>query len=402
MSFDNFNLNKEILKQVEKLGYQDPTPIQEQTIPIILEGKDLMGLAQTGTGKTAAFVLPILHRLIENTKRGLPRALIIAPTRELVEQINANINTFGRSSGIRSLTIYGGVSGYKQAMSLRRGVDIIVACPGRLLDHINQRTINLAQIETLVLDEADQMFDMGFLPSLKKIITYLPKQRQNLMFSATMPQAVNHLAEEILNNPSVIKINHEKSLKNISHIVFPVKKHLKTNLLIEILKETDSDSVLIFTKTKHKASHLHEKLQKNGYPTTSLQGNLSQAKRKTAIEGFRRGDYKIMVATDIAARGIDIAQISHVINYDTPDTPEAYIHRTGRTGRAMNKGIAFSLVTNEDKSFFSIIERKIGTELKSRLINNFNYNAKIENFDHEKSTNSNRRRFSNKRYARSY
>ncbi|MFA5879794.1 MAG: DEAD/DEAH box helicase [Candidatus Margulisiibacteriota bacterium] len=372
MSFKKFNFLPEIMSQIEAIGYQKPTPIQEQTIPAILNGQDVMGLAQTGTGKTAAFVLPILERLIKG-KPGKIRTLIITPTRELAEQINNEIIKFAKKTNLRSLTVYGGVSSHNQKMSLKQGIDILVACPGRLLDHINQRNIDLSGLETLVFDEADNMFDMGFLPAIKKILTYVPAKRQTLLFSATMPADINNLANRILTKPKTVKVDHEIPLDIISHVVFPVEQHLKTNLLIEILKGTSSKSIIIFTRTKHQAKNLGLKLQKTGYKAVSLQGNLSQNQRQNALDGFRNGHYKIMVATDIAARGIDVSQISHVINYDTPDTTEAYTHRTGRTGRGSNKGEAFSLVTSSDRNFFYRLECKMGTKIPSRVIDGFDY-----------------------------
>jgi len=373
MGFKTFNFSREITSQIEAMGYENPTPIQAQAIPVIMEGKDVMGLAQTGTGKTAAFVLPLLERLLVKRSTRI-RALIIAPTRELVEQINNEIRKLGKNTGIRSLPIYGGVNHFKQVMGLRRGVDILVACPGRLLDHIEQRNINLSGLETLILDEADYMFDMGFLPGIKKILSNLPTNRQTLMFSATMPLDIQRLANEILRNPEKIELNHTEPLDTISHVMFPVEHHLKTNLLVEILRGTDTKSVIVFTRTKHRAENLGEKLQRSGFDAVALQGNLSQKQRQIALDGFRNGSYKIMVATDIAARGIDVSKISHVINYDIPDTTEAYTHRTGRTGRATCTGEAFSLVTREDHHFINTLERKIGTKIQSRTINGFDYN----------------------------
>ena len=373
MGFKTFNFSREITSQIEAMGYENPTPIQAQAIPVIMEGKDVMGLAQTGTGKTAAFVLPLLERLLVKRSTRI-RALIIAPTRELVEQINNEIRKLGKNTGIRSLPIYGGVNHFKQVMGLRRGVDILVACPGRLLDHIEQRNINLSGLETLILDEADYMFDMGFLPGIKKILSNLPTNRQTLMFSATMPLDIQRLANEILRNPEKIELNHTEPLDTISHVMFPVEHHLKTNLLVEILRGTDTKSVIVFTRTKHRAENLGEKLQRSGFDAVALQGNLSQKQRQIALDGFRNGSYKIMVATDIAARGIDVSKISHVINYDIPDITEAYTHRTGRTGRATCTGEAFSLVTREDHHFINTLERKIGTKIQSRTINGFDYN----------------------------
>ncbi|HAR64089.1 MAG TPA: RNA helicase [Candidatus Margulisbacteria bacterium] len=374
MSFEKFNLAQGIMAQVEALGYTVPTPIQQQAIPLVLEGRDVMGLAQTGTGKTAAFALPLLQRLLPG-KRGQVRALIIAPTRELAEQINTAIKVFAKQTDLRTLAVYGGVSTYHQIAALRRGVDILVACPGRLLDHLEQRTVDLSHVETLVLDEADHMFDMGFLPTIRKILRYVKDSRQTLLFSATMPSDIRRLANDVLNNPSHIQIDHEAPVDNISHALFPVEQHLKTSLLLEILKSTATKSVLVFTRTKHRAKSLGQKLQQSGFSAISLQGNLSQNKRQAALDGFRSGSFQILVATDIAARGIDVSQISHVINYDIPDTPEAYTHRIGRTGRATRSGEAFTFVTKEERSIVYELERNVGAELICRTIQGFDYNA---------------------------
>lgn len=374
MSFKSYSFSPEIMSQIEAKGYHKPTPIQEKAIPVVLEGHDVMGLAQTGTGKTAAFALPMLQRLLPG-KNGTLRGLIIAPTRELAEQINETIVAFSGKIGLRSLTVYGGVGMNPQVRALERGVDIVVACPGRLLDHIRQRTINLSKIEVLVLDEADHMFDMGFLPNIKEIIRFLPTQKQTLFFSATMPPDIRSLANAMLRNPTLIEINHAKPLDAITHTLFPVDTHLKTKLLLAILKSTRTQSVLIFTKTKHRAKSLDSKLQKMGFKAASLQGNLSQNRRQAALDGFRDGTFDVMVATDIAARGIDVSRVSHVINYDLPDTFEAYTHRTGRTGRAERTGDAFNLVSSEDSEMLRIIERKLGSPLHSRILEGFDYAA---------------------------
>ncbi|MDD4526667.1 MAG: DEAD/DEAH box helicase [Candidatus Margulisbacteria bacterium] len=373
MKFEEFNLNPMILSELVKKGYESPTPIQEQTIPIILQGKDVMGLAQTGTGKTAAFALPILHRIAQSNVKGKVRALIIAPTRELVEQINDAIIEFGKRLGISSMVIYGGVGYAKQEAQLKKGVDIIVACPGRLLDHLDSRKIDLYHLETLVLDEADHMFDMGFLPTIRKILKFASQRKQTLLFSATMPSDIQALASETLNNPVKVAIKVHEKLSTINHAIYPVPQHLKTGLLFELIKQTDAKSILIFTRTKHRAKDLDKKLQQKGYKATSLQGNLSQNRRQEALEGFRKGTYQIMVATDIAARGIDVSLVSHVINYDIPGTPEAYTHRIGRTGRAERTGDAFTFVSDEDMSMVKLIERKLGETIERKKVETFNY-----------------------------
>jgi ATP-dependent RNA helicase RhlE len=372
MSFSSFKLHPKIAAGVEALGYKTPTPIQIQAIPPVLAGKDVMGLAQTGTGKTAAFVLPILERLLPGP-RGRVRTLIIAPTRELAEQIHVAIGELGRNTHLRSCTIYGGVGVNPQIQKLRAGVDIVVACPGRLLDHLNQRTINLAGLEVLVLDEADRMFDMGFLPDVRRIIKQLPHQRQTLMFSATMPDDIRRLTDEVLRDPVTVKIGHTAPANTVSHALYPVEQHLKTALLMELLKHTDTESILIFTRTKYRAKRIGQQLEKAGYKAASLQGNLSQNKRQDALDGFRDGSYQILVATDIAARGIDVLSISHVINYDMPDTTDAYTHRIGRTGRAAKTGDAFTFVSREDEPLVKSIERVLGKKIERRILKTFDY-----------------------------
>ncbi len=372
MGFNSFKLHPKIMTGVRALGYTTPTPIQLQAIPPVLEGKDVMGLAQTGTGKTAAFVLPILERLLPGP-RGKVRSLIIAPTRELAEQIHVAIVALGRDTKLRSCTIYGGVGFNPQVQKLRDGVDIVVACPGRLLDHIGQRTITLSHLEVLVLDEADRMFDMGFLPDIRKIIKQLPAKRQNLLFSATMPDDIRKLAHEVLHHPVTVQVGHAAPANTVSHALYPVEQHLKTGLLMELLKHTDTESILIFTRTKHRAKRIGQQLEKAGYKAASLQGNLSQNKRQAALDGFRSGKYQILVATDIAARGIDVSSISHVINYDIPDTTDAYTHRIGRTGRAAKTGDAFTFVTREDEPLVRSIERVLGAKIERRTLKDFDY-----------------------------
>lgn len=372
--FKEFNFRPDVAAGIEAAGYTKPTPIQAEAIPTVMKGRDVMGLAQTGTGKTAAFGLPILNRLAEG-RRGQVRALIIAPTRELAEQIHESIELLGKKTGLRSLTIYGGVNMNPQINGLKRGADIVVACPGRLLDHIGQGTINLSRLEVLVLDEADHMFDMGFLPDIKRILKGLPANRQTLLFSATMPPEIKKLANEVLRDPETIQVDNTTAAVTVTHALYPVAQHLKTKLLMELLHHTDTESVLIFTRTKHRAKRLGEQLEKAGYTATSLQGNLSQNRRQAALNGFRDGTFQILVATDIAARGIDVSQISHVINYDIPDTPEAYVHRIGRTGRAARTGDAFTLVSSEDNAMVRTIEGKLGRLLERKKVEGFEYGA---------------------------
>ncbi len=372
MSFENFGFHHEIMAGINASSYVSPTPIQAQAIPPVLEGRDVLGLAQTGTGKTAAFALPILQRLRQGERRRV-RALVLVPTRELAAQIHAAVRTLGKKTQVSSMTIYGGVSIRPQIELLRRGVEVVVACPGRLLDHIAQGTINLAHVEVLVLDEADQLFDMGFLPDIRRILRHIPRKRQTLLFGATMPDEIRILAREILVDPLTVQVGKTAPAITVSHAIYPVAQHLKTRLLVELLRQTQAGSVLVFTRTKHRAKQLGEKLLKAGYQATSLQGNLSQNRRQEAMDGFRDGSYRILAATDIAARGIDVSQISHVINYDIPDTAEGYIHRIGRTGRASRRGDAITLVTPEDDGMVRVIERLLSKPLERRTLTDFDY-----------------------------
>ncbi len=372
MNFQLFKLHPDVASGVAAAGFVTPTPIQKEAIPAITSGKDIMGIAQTGTGKTAAFVLPILHRLMQGP-RGRLRALIIAPTRELAEQTHQAIRTLGRRTGLRSTTVYGGVGISPQMSALKRGVDIVVSCPGRLLDHINRRSVDLSRLEVLVIDEADQMFDMGFFPDIRRILSHLPRRRQTLLFSATMPSEIRRLAKEILDRPVTVQIGMSAPVKTVSHALYPVPSHLKTALLMKILPAAGNGSVLVFTRTKHRAKRLGEQLARAGYRATALQGNLSQVKRQAAMDGFRNGRFKVLVATDIAARGIDVSRVTHVINYDVPATPDAYIHRIGRTGRAEHTGDAFTFITDSDTVMVRAIDQVIGSRVERRTLADFNY-----------------------------
>jgi ATP-dependent RNA helicase RhlE len=354
------------------LGYTIPTPIQAQAIPPILQGRDIIGLAQTGTGKTAAFVLPILESL-RSGPRGCVRALIISPTRELAEQTCEVINGLGSRTGLKSSAIYGGVNMYQQTRNLRIGVEIVVACPGRLLDHLRKRTISLSALEILVIDEADRMFDMGFLPDIRSILQCILHKRQTLLFSATMPDDIRRLAREILHDPVTVQIGRTLPAKTVSHVLYPVQQHLKTALLKEILNGTQTESVLVFTRTKHRAERVAQQLVRDGYRVTSLQGNLSQNQRQAALTGFRNGSIKILVATDIAARGIDVLRISHVINYDMPKSTDDYIHRIGRTGRVEKNGDALTFVTNADADKIRSLERLLNAPLERMTLQGFDY-----------------------------
>jgi ATP-dependent RNA helicase RhlE len=372
MEFDTFDFHPQVAAGVTAARYITPTPIQAQAIPLVMQGHDIVGLAQTGTGKTAAFVLPILHRLMRGRRRHV-RTLVIAPTRELAEQIHDAIGTLGRRTGLKSVTVYGGVGFNPQGDKLRRGAEIVVACPGRLLDHINHGSIDLSHLEVLVLDESDRMFDMGFLPDIRKILKHVPAKRQTLLFSATMPGDILHLAQEVLKAPVTVQVNTIGPASSVSHMLYPVEPHLKTALLLELLRQTDIESVLVVTRTKHRAKLLGEQLEKAGYQAASLQGNLSQARRQAVMNGFRNGTFQILVATDVAARGIDVSQISHVINYDMLDTADAYTHRIGRTGRNAKTGDAFTFITSEDEAMVRSIEHVLRTKIKRYTLRGFDY-----------------------------
>jgi len=372
MNFETLNIHPKIMAGVHDLGYTELTPIQEQAIPPALAGKDIIGLAQTGTGKTAAFVLPILQHLMQNPVRHIG-ACIITPTRELAEQINDSINALGKHAGIKSCSIYGGTGIEAQIRELRRGTNIIVACPGRLLDHLWRGSIDLSHLEILVLDEADRMLDMGFLPDVKKILKCLMNRRQTLLFSATMSDDIRKLTKEILHDPVTVQIGQTAPAVTVSHALYPVQQHLKTALLQQLLPKLESNSVLIFTRTKHRTERLAKSLKERGLRTASLQGDLSQGQRQAALDGFRKGTIKILVATDIMSRGIDILSISHVINFDMPATTEDYIHRIGRTGRVNNTGEAITFVTDEDTALVNSIERILKKKIERRTEAGFDY-----------------------------
>ncbi len=372
MNFKSFNLHPHIEAGIEAMGYTIPTPIQIQCIPSVLQNRDVMGMAQTGTGKTAAFVLPILQRLLDGNRKRI-QCLIIAPTRELAEQIHDHIRQLGRHTKLKSVTVYGGVEKHLQIRKLRDGVEIVVACPGRLLDLMNQGVIDLSRLKVLVLDEADRMFDMGFLPDVKEILKRLPSQRQTMLFSATMPNDIRELAREVLRNPVTVQVGKNVPVSTVSHAIYTVEPHLKAALLMRILDRTKTQSVLIFTRTKDRATRLARQMKKAGFVAASLQGDLPQNKRQEALNGFRDGKYQILVATDIAARGIDVSRISHVINYDMPDTVDAYTHRIGRTGRAAKTGDAFTFVTYKDRAFVWDIERALGEKIERRTLGDFDY-----------------------------
>jgi len=374
LKFEQFSLDPRLMAGIRNAGYQVPTPIQEAAIPAALRGRDLIGTAQTGTGKTAAFVLPILNRLLKGGRK-TARALIVTPTRELAEQNHEVIRVLASGTGLRSATIYGGVSAAPQVKALKEGTEILVACPGRLLDLMNQRIARLDHVEVLVLDEADRMFDMGFLPDVRRIVKAIPTQRQTMLFSATFPPEVEQLAAQTLQQPQRIAMGLVRPAHTVSHALYPVPAHLKAGLLLALLRQTETESVLIFTLTKFRAQKLAQQIERAGHKVTSLHSNRTQGQRQSALRGFRSGHHQIMVATDIAARGLDVESISHVINYDMPDTADAYIHRIGRTGRAEKLGDAFTLVTPDDNEMIRTLERIMGAPLERRSLPDFDYSV---------------------------
>jgi len=376
VNFEQFSLDPRIHAGIKAAGYTTPTPIQQQAIPVVLEGRDILGLAQTGTGKTAAFMLPILQRLTKGPLRKV-RALIVAPTRELAEQIAQTSITLSQRMKVSTVTVYGGVGKTPQINALRRGAEIVVACPGRLLDLIGEGQIDLSSVEVLVLDEADHMCDMGFLPDIRRILKHVPAQRQTLFFSATMPDDIRILASDILTDPVTVQIGMIAPAKTVAHALYPVPDGLKTRLLLTMLQQTPTDRVLIFTRTKRRARSLAETLERSGYRVSALQGNMAQNRRQEAINGFRGGAYDILVATDIAARGIDVAAVSHVINYDMPDTVDAYTHRIGRTGRAQLTGEAFTFTAQDDEPMVRAIEKVLGYRVERRRVEGFDYGGAL-------------------------
>ena len=372
--FESLNLHPNLLKGIHDLGFLRPTPIQAQAIPPILAGRDVIGCAQTGTGKTAAFVLPILHQLLHGKSRGHVRALIVAPTRELALQSMDHLKSLSRYVPLRGVAIFGGIPMEPQIKALAHGVDIISATPGRLLDHIYAGRIDFVDLHVLVLDEADRMLDMGFLPDIQKILKLLPAKRQNLVFSATMPTEILSLVHEILHHPITIQIGQRSApAVGIRHAVYPVPRHLKTDLLVELLRGQGMTSVLVFTRTKHYASRLAVTLERRGFKVSVLHGDRSQSQRLRALDQFRRGRNQIMVATDIAARGIDIEDISHVINFDMPNTPDDYVHRIGRTARAEATGDAFTLADRDEEPMITEIEKRLKRTLPRVTLPQFDY-----------------------------
>jgi ATP-dependent RNA helicase RhlE len=365
--FAQFNFDPRLRRGIRAAGFEEPRPVQVEAVPAALQGRDVLGLAQTGTGKTAAFAMPAIERLLLRRGDG-PRVLIVAPTRELAAQISAEFESLARFTDLRVATVFGGVSLHGQRKALARKPQIIVACPGRLLDLGRQRIIRLDRIELLVLDEADHMFDMGFLPDIRRILSALPENRQNLLFSATMPREIRGLADQILRDPHVVDVAHRTRLATIEHALYPVEGTRKLALLERILTEGTLRSAIVFTRTKHRARRLARQLERSGHRAVALQGNMSQGQRERAMDGFRKRRFDVLVATDIAARGIDVQQVSHVVNFDMPNTPDAYTHRIGRTGRADREGKAFTFVTAEDHSLVAQVERRLEMSIPRREV----------------------------------
>src|SRR5258706_650235 len=372
MPFSKLGLSNPMVEGVKAMGYVEPTPIQLRAIPLILEGRDVIGSAQTGTGKTAAFALPILSKLVDH--KPAPRMLVLEPTRELAAQVETALRDFSRFTNLRVAVIFGGVGYERQRQALRSGVDILVATPGRLLDHLQQGTCKLDQIEYLVLDEADRMLDMGFLPDVRRILDRCPRNRHTSLFSATIPPEIETLIKWAMRNPQTIEIGARRTpAENVKHVIYPVSDVQKTDLLLELLKRVNYDSVIVFCRTKHGADRVAGLLKRNSHAVAVLHSNRTQREREQALKGFREGRFELLVATDIAALGLDIADVSHVINYDVPQHPEDYIHRIGRTGRAEATGDAFTLMTAEDSRHVQAIERFISQKVVRVKLENFDY-----------------------------
>ena len=375
MNFASFDLNPALQRGIADLGFTEPTPIQKGGIPPALQGRDVLACAMTGSGKTAAFVLPILQRLL-GKKRGVTRALVLAPTRELAAQIVEHFNDLGRHTNVRAAAVYGGVGMAPQEQAFRRGVDVIVACPGRLLDHFQYPYAKLDSLEVLVLDEVDRMLDMGFLPDIRRVLKHLPPVQQTLFFSATLPAPIRDLAHQMLKNPVGIDVERPSAPPTaIEQAVYPVRQELKSALLLEILRREKIDSAIVFTRTKHRANRLAAFLERHGVTCDRVHGNRSQTQRTQALAGFKDGKYQVLVATDIAARGIDVEGLSHVVNFDVPNVPEDYIHRVGRTARAGATGEAITFVSQEEQGDLRAIERAVGKSLPKKTLEGFDYQA---------------------------
>ena len=383
MSFDSLGLMAELHRAVSEKGYDTPTPIQKQAIPVVLEGRDLMGGAQTGTGKTAGFTLPLLQRLMETEKphkgRRPLRALVLTPTRELAAQVAESVRDYGRYLPLRSTVVFGGVSINPQKQKLIKGVDILVATPGRLLDHVSQRSVDLSNVDILVLDEADRMLDMGFIHDIKKVLALVPKKKQTLLFSATFSEDIKKLANGLMKSPALVEVaRRNTATETVTQVVHPVDKTRKRELLSFLIGSNNWQQVLVFNRTKHGANRLAEQLNKDGITAAAIHGNKSQGARTRALADFKAGTIRVLVATDIAARGIDIDQLPHVVNFELPNVPEDYVHRIGRTGRAGNEGEAMSLVCVDELKLLKDIEKLIKREIPKDVIEGFDPDPSIK------------------------
>ena len=388
MTFDSLELNSSILKAIKLKGYSQPSPIQEKAIPEILKGNDVLASAQTGTGKTAGFTLPMLHLLADKSfdRRRKIKALILTPTRELAAQIHENVKEYGKYTSIKSTVIFGGVNQNPQVKALNEGVDILIATPGRLLDLKSQNVLSLSNIEFLVLDEADRMLDMGFIHDIKKVIKLIPKQRQTLLFSATFSKEIKALAHEFLNSPVQVKAEPENTAaETVKQVIHPVNRTDKAKVIVKLVKDGDWNQVLVFTRTKHKANRIADKLNKSGIESAAIHGDKSQGARTKALAGFKKGLVRVLVATDIAARGLDIPLLPHVVNFELPNIPEDYVHRIGRTGRAGASGEAISLVSHDEEEYIRAIEKLLGFKLPRTTIRGFEQSSleEVQKFEAE-------------------
>jgi ATP-dependent RNA helicase RhlE len=403
MPFSKLGLSDQLVQGILATGYTAPTSIQSRAIPIVISGRDIIGIAHTGTGKTAAFVLPMLNHFLKHphSKGHHTRGLVLSPTRELAQQTQDFITGYGRFANFQSLAVFGGVSLDNQIKRLRRGADIVVATPGRLIDHINRRTVDLSGVEILVIDEADRMFDMGFINDVRKIIARIPAKRQTLLFSATISKEVKALVADVQHNPELIEIGEQrKPLDNVRQHFYSAQQEIKTDLLFHILRTQELDCVLVFSRTKHSADKISHKLERGGIKAVAIHSNRTQAQRQRAMAGFKQGQYKVMVATDIAARGIDVEGISHVINYDTPTFAEDYIHRIGRTGRASATGDAITFVSKQEHNYLKRIERFVGKSFELKRYPGYDYTKKASLTETNDGIKSSRERYKDKRVSR--